>query len=244
MSPHGTPDWGLVGPKNITYGLDDLGEHAVRLGSPHLWDRRGDVVYSTCFREGLGMFHTQILGVGAAVELVTGCSRQGAYSILLRPGSALGDHAMLQLAFPFQDLSAVGLEFSFSLALWTYYIAVQINWYNGALERRGQMRYYHTTHQLYYLNGLGAWVLLPPDIPRHGCIRPEHTLKLVVDMDRSEYVRFLLDELSYDLRGLAVAQAPDPRPPYWYFTLWHYGVATHNPDCHIDNVIVTQNEPR
>lgn len=30
--PHGTPDWGLVGPKTTTYGVDDLGEHAVRMG--------------------------------------------------------------------------------------------------------------------------------------------------------------------------------------------------------------------
>ena len=48
--PHGTPDWGLVGPKTTTYGMDDEGEAAVRLGSPHFFDRRGDVLLLTDFR--------------------------------------------------------------------------------------------------------------------------------------------------------------------------------------------------
>jgi len=242
--PHGTPDWGLVGPKDIVYGLDDLGEHAVRLGSPHLWDRRGDALYATCFREGLGMFHGALSGAGATVRLSTGHSRQGAYAVMLRSGVDALRYAMLHLAFPFQDPSAVGLELSFAVNPRTSEIRADVEWYDGANVHRGRVLYDHVLSQLRYWTPGGVWAVLQAGVVRHTCIRPEHTMKLVVDMDVQEYVRFLLDEQAYDMRGIAAETVLDLRAPYWYFAIWHFGLVGFNVDTYIDNVIVTQNEPR
>lgn len=237
------PDWGLVGPKHVTYGLDDLGEQAVRLRSPHLWDRRGDVLYITDFREGLGMFHEAAYGEGADVVLVTGFSRQGAYSVRLRAGEDDTQEANLQLAFPVQDPSAAGLEFSFSVAQWTALVTAEIRWYDRTNEYIAIVIYDHEHTQLRYHRDLVTEEVLDDDVALNECTRPEHTLKLVVDMVTGLYARFMLDDQTYSVFDYPVYGQPDNRSPYLTFWITHYGVALHTPDCYIDNVIVTQNEP-
>ena len=241
---HGTPDWGLVGPKSITYGLDDLGEAAVRMGSPHLWDRRGDVLYCTDFREGLGIMAYSLAGTGAGVLLVTGHSRHGAYCVNLRAGSDDGLGASIFCELPFQDPSCVGLEFSFSLDGDTHEMQARVSWWDGAMSHHAGLAYDYLAQELRYLNVGAGWTVLAAGLPRHICTHPEHTAKLVVDMELGEYVRLLLDELAYDLRGIPVGAGFLAFPPYWHFSIAHYGVALQNPDSYIDDVIITQNEPR
>jgi len=128
--PHGTPDWGLVGPKQTIYGLDDLGEHAVRAGSPHLWDRRGDVYHQTNFSEGLEVWRRVIGAAGDTVILYTGVVRHGAFSVQLTPGSPAVHQAGLINHFPIPRLSGIGLEYSFSTDDGHKY------WYWGITQRR------------------------------------------------------------------------------------------------------------
>ena len=243
MSPHGTPDWGLV-PKSISYGLDDLGEAAVRMGSPHLWDRRGDALYVTDFREGLGSFGHGFGGAGGAVLLTTGHSRLGAYSVDLRAGSNAGQMASMWLALPFQDPSCVGLEFSFSLDANTSYLVDVVEWFDGTVDHYGCMLYDFVAKELRYRTTGGAWGVLATAVQRYVTAVPAHTMKLVVDMELGEYVRFLLDELAFDMRGIPVWEQLSPMLAYWSLVIEHHGLAATNPDCYIDSVIVTQNEPR
>ena len=55
---HGVQDFGASSGQNSTYGLTDLGELAVRLGSPVSFDRRGDVVMMETFEDGLDAWVT------------------------------------------------------------------------------------------------------------------------------------------------------------------------------------------
>lgn len=241
--PHGKPDWGVDWTPRTVWGIEDLGEHAVRLKSPHLWDRRGDVLYATDFREGLGMFHTDFAGTGAGVQLVTGNSRQGAYSAMLQAGSDDDHFAYLHLAFPFQVQSAVGLEFSFSVADWTSAIRVEIVWYDGTNERTALVEYDHVNTQLSYYHEPAGWTVFDADVDLNECTRPEHTMKLVASMVTNRYLRFMLDNQTYTVFDHPVDEFLDNRSPYWYFVIWHFGVLLHTPRCFVDNVIVTQNEP-
>jgi len=240
---HGAPDDSNVVKTGVAHRIDDMAELAARRRSPDVWDRRGDVLFLTDFREGLGPFHSEFSGDGGGIALVTGHSRQGAYSIRLRPGQADDMFAYLHLAFPFQDPSPVGFEFSFSVAEWTAQVRVEIVWYDGANERTGLVIYDHENKELRYYREPATETVLDPHVDLNECFRPEHSLKLVVDMATNQYVRFMLDDRTYGVFDYPVDEVPDPRAPYWYFVIWHFGVALHNPDCYIDNVIVTQNEP-
>jgi len=241
--PHGTPDWGSMGPKHVVYGLDDLGEHAVRVGCPSLWDRRGDVVCLTDFREGLGVFDYGFFGTNSDVRLCTGHSRHGAYSVKLRSGDQPNSVAYLGIRLPFQDPSAIGLEFSFSLAPETQTVEAFVDWYDGTRNYQAGASYSYLSSSLGYWTSAGSWGVLLSDVVRGVSSRPEHTLKLVVDMTLGTYVRCLLDELAIDMRGTAVHEGPLVGAPYWYFQIAHYGQLGLIPDCYVDSVVVTQNEP-
>ena len=242
--PHGMPDWGLMGPKTVTYGLDDMGELAVRLGSPHLWDRRGDALHMTDFREGLGIFRWGVSGAGAEVALCTGHSRSGAYSVRLRAGSNLDRLAYLRARFSVQEPSCVGQEFTFALGDTTTELHGEIDWFDGVFAHYGRVRYSVALGQLHYYTTGAAWVLLQGGVFINFADRPEHTLKVVVDMDLNEYVRVRLDHQAWDVRGVPVNEEVAPIPEAWQFTIRHYGLGGWNPDSYIDDVIITQNEPR
>lgn len=240
---HGAPDDSNVVKTGIVHRIDDLAELAARLGSPNVWDRRGDLLYATDFREGIGMFHSGFTGTDGGIALVTGHSRQGAYSMRLRASDEAQQYAYLQLAFPFQDPSKVGLEFSFSVAAQTKHVGAWIAWRDGAKEYIARILYHHTDSKVWYYTEPTTWTALQTGIELHECTRPEHTLKLVVDMDAEEYVRLLLDAETYSMAGLVPDEAPNTNPPYWYFYIQHFGEEDQNPLVYIDNVIVTQNEP-
>ena len=242
--PHGTPDWGLIGPKSITFGLDDLGEHAVRLGSPHLWDRRGDVLYITDFREGLGALAAQAIGAGGEVNLSTGLSRQGAYCVRLRTGSTLSRLALLQMLLGFQDWSVMGLEFSFGVPVGPTLMAGYFQWADAANSYDARVVYDFALAEVRYFTTGSAWAVLQAGVILHLSTRPEHTMKMVVDMDRREYVRFLLDELAWDMRGTPIDVVALPGLTYRNFRIVHTSPVAINYDAFVDNVIITQNEPR
>jgi len=241
--PHGTPDWGLVGPKKTVFGLDDLGEHAVRLGSPHLWDRRGDVLLAESFDDGMSAVGTDVSGLGAAVQSWTGMSRQGAYSVKLVAGSDGLQYAGLLIPLPYPVLSGVGLEFTFSIEPRTEFWRWRMWWDDGARRNVANVRYDFVNSLLEYYG---------PDPGYHTFATGVATLsngllanvgKLVVDFTQRRYRRFIFNDTEYDLRAHGVRSTLLVATTYLEATIHHIGAAGFNAEGYVDNVILTQNEP-
>jgi len=242
--PHGTPDWGLVGPKTTTYGLDDLGEHAVRLGSPHLWDRRGDVVWLTDFRDGLGDVERVVAGVGAGVCLHTGWARQGAFCAQTTYPDAAGTWAFLRKGVPFPRGSGLGLEAS---AAW------DVNLENFTLSLYGNdgihpflagFRYnYAAPTACEYVNAAGLWTPLPPAFMAAAAYGTPKTLKMTMDFVQGRYLRFQMNEREWDGGAYAYQYAGAPGTPDLYATVAGHPEAAKTAIVYIDSIIVTQNEP-
>ncbi len=250
--PHGTPDWGLVGPKETTYGLDDLGEHAVRLGSPHLWDRRGDAIWLTDFRDGLDGIQWY-LDAGAPVNtLFAGNSRQGGFCVYLQGGGEEGDgYVGIEKILPFPVTSRVGLEFSHCKLGTAAYVVCEIEVVNPTSAYIGRLRHDVTNWTLDYEDDAGNWVATGIGENTARSNKIQHTTKLVIDFGAvdvagnpvPEYVRVVCDSELYTfppgvLLGVGAAGSEQITVRMW----------VENQDLvvtelYIDNVIVTQNEP-
>jgi len=241
--PHGTPDWGLVGPKETVYGLDDLGEHAVRMGSPHLWDRRGDVLILTDFSDGLGAFVPFSDGAGGYVVLNAGNSRQGAFSACLVPGRDFTHRAEISKRLPYPVYSGVGLEFTFSLSDQTSYWCWQMFWRDGVQQFYAMTRYDYVNLRLEYWGVDGLWHIFASPVLAISTTEPDKTGKLVVDMTLGEYVRFIYNDRTYPLTGIGVQIVPALVSTSLWVIIQHVGLLGFNPVAYVDNVIVTQNEP-
>ena len=207
---HGTPDWGLVGPKRTTYGLDDMGELAVRLGSPSTWDRRGDVLYWSDFRNGVEAMETYYSGLPGLVNLVTEHARQGAYSVRLEMDDILLREAGLMLSLPLPVDSGVGIEFSFSNDNAAVYWEAWLEWATMTDSWRARVQFDNTLFpngRLRYYDDTGNYEVFAEGIVLNAYAQPGHVLKMVVDMGATptpQYVRAILNEVQYDLRGIGM----------------------------------------
>jgi len=241
--PHGTPDWGLVGPKQTVYGLDDLGEHAVRMGSPNFFDRRGDVIFLTDFSEGLSMFRQMGSGLGPWVGLSTGNARTGAFAARLMPGPGLGGHAELVFTLAPPTVTGIGLEFSFGRDISPAYWEGHLEWFDGGARNIAWIRVNSATGGLEYYDNVTPWVYVGAVGQLRTWDGALHTLKMVVDIGRGEYVRVILNQQPFSLAGVPMPSPGAVGAPYLYGEVRHTNSVAIAAEGFVDNVIVTQNEP-
>lgn len=253
--PHGTPDWGHVGPLTTVFGLDDLGETVVRLGSPHLWDRRGAVVWLSDFREGMGIVEALGAGAGADVALVTGYTRQGAYAVKLTAGTTAPRSAYLQKMFPYPVHSRVGFEFSFSCHEHTDRWGVIISGQSPTHEFTASVEYDHVNSLLTCQTPGALTPTFATLVVAHEYAFCDNVIKMVIDLSlfdaagvwAPEYVRVILNHVEYPVTILGVPQLVDVTPgvavPFIRCAAYHYGLAAGNAVGYVDNAILTQNEP-
>ena len=241
--PHGTPDWGLVGPKARVFGLDDLGEHAVRLGSPDFFDRRGDVLFITDFTEGLSIFDGSGNIAGWAVCLATGYARTGAYCAKLTTPGGDGNDARLVARLATPVSVSLGLEFVFGdyagRSDWQGYL----DWWDGVLHYMARVRVNTATGAIDYYDNVTPWVNFATVGGLHDHSHPMHTLKLVVFQTPPVYVRVIINSFLLPLPSIAVPSVGPPGGPYIQFEIRAVNTADPPAIGFVDNVIVTQNEP-
>jgi len=240
---HGTPDWGLVGPKSTTYGLDDLGEAVVRLGSPHLWDRRGDVIVLESFENGLGVCQPLLSGALAALDLHAGNAAHGVLSLGLTAGSDVGHYAEVWLYHGLPVSSRVGLEFAFTNDQWTESWVWWIAWYTGTHLIQARVWFLRQTKDLQYEDDGGLPQPFEDDVQVWATAKCWNIGKLVVDFTEHRYIRFIMNDVAWDLSAYPMAFGLDPTPASLRVFVQHIGVADHNPLAYLDTVILTHNEP-
>jgi len=244
--PHGTPDWGLTGPKYTTYGLDDMAEQAVRLGSPHLFDRRGDVIWMTDFRNGRQDIHEYNTPANGTVNLWAGNARQGAFCAQLAALTGLAMGLQKPIAYPV--LSRIGLEFTFSIHLRSNYIVGQILADDAVNMMEAFVRYDEGNDVLEYRDnvGVGFWQNIASNLNLGHTDYAFHTLKIVADLGATPpaFVRVILNDVTYNaVAGIPLRLGATAGMTYLYVRIEHEADGAGDAEIQVDNIIVTQNEP-
>lgn len=240
---HGLPDWGLTGPKATTFGLDDLGEHAVRVGSPVTFDRRGDVIWWTDFRHGMG----DVVPYGTSGRetiLITGePTRQGPYCLdLYWPGSASG-HSGIRKYLPYPVASRMGIEATFQVEHYNKYWCLDIYVRKGEAELRSRLRYGFDTDALEVMIGLDSYQEVATGMSPAKMLLPLVTAKLVVDVDSEEYVRAIFNDTEYSLEGVGCYSHGLTSARYCDCRIAAYNTNDDEMHGYVDSIIITQNEP-
>jgi len=241
--PHGTPDWGLVGPRTTTYGLDDLGEHATRLGAASEYDRRGETVFATIFENGLGSCGVNVNLAGNDVRLFAGGARQGAYCVQMHNTYNLLGWTILEKRFSYPVASGLAVEITFSTHTDLFWLSVRIRMMDGANEHDAEIRWNHNTNQLEAINPAAAFVPFATVLALREGVPCQHTLKMVMDFNTGMYMRCLLNEQSFPLRHLPYYN-PGGGVPTWAMAEVEIGADdTKDVTVYVDRFIITQNEP-
>lgn len=240
---HGTPDWGVTAGRVTVYQLTDLAEAVVRLGSLDTFDRRGDVLWADDFERSLNKWSPNAQGTGASVALSTARARNGRYSALLTAGSDGGLAAFITHVSPFPALSAFGMEFSFNLGSTIDLLDISVQLFDGTDRLNARIQWFDGSNDLWYQAVGGAFVSFATGVDLARTSTLFHTAKLVFNGVSRRYIRFILDNRTYDLSANALWALADATLPEASVVLSVVGRAGFNDTLYVDDVILTQNEP-
>lgn len=240
---HGTPDWGLESGSGQLYRVSDLAELAARLGSIVTFDRRGSVIWLSSFDHGLAEFLTSAPGTGASIAASAARTRRGQYSALLTAGSDTGQTATLTRYLPVPPAAYFGAELSFSLASTISSLQLTIDHFRGAYGTRYRVRWSDTLETLQYLDSNEAWQTLASNVPLLHQSYFFHTMKLVIDPENRQYVRFMLDNDTYAMPGISGFVEASGGLDVGAVFLALTGRPGFNDQVYVDDVILTTEEP-
>lgn len=239
---HTLPDYSTEYRMETVFGAIDLSELAVRLGSPSLFNREGNVFWYDNFEAANLHWNATTDGLGAAVALSTASAYTGEQSLKLTAGSNLGMNAYVTRHFHCPALSSIGMETTFTsnVQMDYFYIYVAIN--TGARGIFAGLAYDYTNAELKYHSSAGIWTtltaisLIPADTFAY------QPMKLVFDAVSEKYVRAIWGSTTYDMSTLPLRAFNAAGNPAALFYIALYGTAGNNPYTYVDNFIVTQNE--
>jgi len=246
---HGGPDWGINLPVATVYGVDDMGELAARLGSIVNFDRRGNVMFLDDFESGLNKWIIVLSGGGGdAIVTTNERARSGAVSCKITTGAGAADDERLFHYFAYPVLSKMGSELSLTLeAPDIDYIILNLTIDDGVNIKSGGIKILpaalgSSLLTLQYRDETNAWVTFST-----ATIFPDDHFfvpaKLVVDMEKNMYERFLLANYAFDLSAYPIhVTAVSPTPGVSVFVVIVGNGAAGNHSLYIDDVIITQNE--
>lgn len=240
---HGTPDFWGAAPKGTTYGLADMSELAVRLGSFVNYDRRGDVIWADGFDQGGAGYLVTGSGVGTNVYLSCSQVNHGGLCLVLKTGAAEGTMSQVEKAMRYPVLGGVGLEISFVPDTKTALVLLGILLYDGANQTGYTVGYDHATGKINVYDHLGAATL----IGTPGLLRDTYStysqFKMVINCLTGKYMRAMINEHTYD----ASACGGDVIGSGTIKSMVIYSMVTCGSggysEVRVDNMIVTQNEP-
>lgn len=241
---HGLPDWGLVGPRTTTYGLDDMGELAVRLGSPVVWDRRGDVIFYDNYENGLGRVQITEVGLSAAHNITCYNVWHGDYALEL----IVGDddpvsYTLLSYELPRPNPSGLGFEVWFSMADHIEIFQMSFRWMEAPFYYVAGIRYDHPNQLVQYLNQANVWTTILTGFVLRECNKPVHNMKLVSNVSARQYNRLIIDNVTYDMTGLQDGRFAYAGQGYLDLHIYITSESGFHPTITLDNIIFTENEP-
>lgn len=183
-------------------------------------------------------------GFGSQVRMSTRRARNGLWSCRLTAGTGDEDFALIIHLNPYPRLSNMGVEASVSLGDYVpnVQLSTTINTFGDAREYT--VRYLPETAEVQvFVVGVG-WVTLRTGFSLENIATLFHTWKLVFDAVNHRYLRFVLDETTFDLSAL-----PEQGVTEGGGNNWRVAITALQPtggpsdvDAWVDDVILTQNE--
>jgi len=238
-----TPDWGGVYPSTQFYPLTDMAELAARLGSPLIYDRRGNVVWMYGFEYGLTGLAVFEEEVGSSVALSIDEWEHPPCSALLRVAGLDLSRAYIRRHFASPTGGVIGWAAACKLGEDAQLVEVAFAHFDGTYSTLYHTRIDHVNHRLEYLDDGAIYRKFAGDLPDYAEANYFLHMKLVVNVDTGKYVRFLLDNTEYDLSALSGYRFGSGVALHARGLVMHSVGQSATSDVYVDSLILTENEP-
>ena len=237
------PDGGFASGGMAYPLVGDLAELASRLGGLNTFNREGNVIYIENFESGAPQWSESGYGAGADMMVSSLRALSPPFSLQLTTGSSEERGIKTTLNLPLFERSVFGLEYAFTHELATSEHIAHFYVHEGTKRYEYFVKLDVSAGELELKVDNGDWDVFASGLNMKTDAWTFHQLKLVVDTVDNEYVRFLYDDTEYDLSAYVPNEEPDTDPPGIEIAIQYKASYAANLVTHIDNVIITRNEP-
>jgi hypothetical protein len=235
-------DWPWL-PGSSRFPLSDMGELAVRLGSPDVYDRRGELIWFDTCDKGIAPFTCSGAGTGFSTSLSVQFPLYGSYSLKMISGSTGTPYVLIQKRLNVMKIPRVGFEIAIRLPSDFNTCNFEIYRYTGTKRLSAILRLDHSVDKLQYLDSDLVYNNIATVPLTSNPLGMYHIIKLVCDTDTGIYLRALYDNDEYDLSAYNLRSIATVDVPYYLFVIQLNGRVTFNDTAYIGHILVTGNEP-
>ncbi|GAI51819.1 unnamed protein product, partial [marine sediment metagenome] len=150
--------------------------------------------------------------------------------------------AYLERFLAYSTVSLLGLEVAFSFDVQTERIRIEAQPIIADYERLFRVEYDYGEKALYCYDNVLHDVPFATGIDLYGLLQTWHVMKLVIDLATRKYVRFILDDVVYDLSDYTSSEGAVILTPMIRVILMNTGRSGENDVVYFDDFIMTQNE--
>jgi len=240
---HGQPDFGAYAAKTIVGSLSDMAELAARLGSIVTFDRRGDVIDFDDFEGSTAKWNIVKSGDGAGAVISPKRARSGSFCFMLTSGMTLDHNVGIYRFLAYPVLSRMGLELSFGSPTNAGGWELVLHLRHDSVNYVALVVFTRATKELQIVYGDGDITLIDTLTDYPLMAYGFHTVKVVADFVTKKYVRLIIDDNFYDLSSYLLKVSAAAPLDFLSAVFIHTGDLIANKDLHLDDYILTQNEP-
>ena len=240
---HTAPDWSGGLRETTIFALKDLGELAVRLGSPVSFDRRGNVVFLDDFEGGVNSWSWAFSGEGGSINATVYPTFKGSYAVNIVPEPVIGGQGEITKVLSYPVESKVGIEVAFVVPALMDYFFVGAYFFEPTIYYASMFRYYHGDGTLKINDPEPDWVTVATLGPVAEGYNKFQIVKMVVDLETKKYERLIFNNVEYDISAYLIATDDADGDKYLNLYIGCVNGKTGEIELIVDNVILTQNEP-
>lgn len=223
-----------------------LAEQAVRLGSPLVFDRRGDMLFHDDF-ESPTKKYADYKDAGGTVGRSIGYATRGDFCIKATTNASSGDVAGVEYIYTDYHDGRIGVQASMYTNNFPTTLELSITHHDGTFKHHAQLKYYLATPNFLtkIMDFGGAEVTVSSSIDCYQSIANQNfaTFKLVIDTNTGYYVRALLLRNEIDLSEYNIETSASAEAPHLQIRAFVISATGINEVAYIDNITITENEP-
>jgi hypothetical protein len=239
---HGAPDYSNVRKGEKVYRLDDLAELAARLGSPVVYDRRGDVLWMHDFEYGLDPMQFVLYGVGTIQSLESVYVNNPPFAVKLHTGAVA-----LAVLDVYREMSVppnnqVGLAIRAMFRTNSDRLWLDMMSYDGSKSYQARTEIDIPNRELAVKDENGNYIVIADDLPDFTYGLTYQHLKLVADFDTHKYMRVILADKTYNITQYGLYPTNDTTTPRFLIRATSRNELGLVSDIYLDTIIVTTGE--
>lgn len=198
---HGLPDDSDVKRDEAVFNLQDMGELAVRLGSPMIYHRGGIVLFLETFEDGAGNWTLTATNAVYPIEPSPDVAHSNGISLRLYVPASASDYAEMQADLPYLGDDVYGFSMMLSTLAATPYIYHRIYVYTGTHIFDYVIRIAPGKGFIHVKDHNGAWQLIASGVNFFASNKLFRYAQLVIDWENQAYTRYVFGQTAYDLSG-------------------------------------------